>query len=47
MGAFGTSMSAEAIIAVITFMRSEERRRIASGEIEDPYIVQEPMVFPE
>ena len=47
MGAFGTSMSVDAIIAVITFMRAEERRRIASGEIEDPYIVQEPMVFPD
>ena len=37
MGAFGTTMSAEEILAVLTFMRSEERRRIASGEIPDPY----------
>lgn len=37
MGAFGTTMSAEEITAVLTFMRSEERRRISSGEIPDPY----------
>src|SRR5262245_55933729 len=37
MGAFGTTMSAEEIMAVLTFLRSEERRRIASGEIDDPY----------
>ncbi len=37
MGAFGTTMSAEEIQAVLTFMRSEERRRIAAGEIPDPY----------
>lgn len=37
MGAFGTTMSAEEILAVLTFMRSEERRRIAAGEIPDPY----------
>ena len=37
MGAFGTTMSAEEITAVLTFMRSEERRRIAAGEIPDPY----------
>lgn len=37
MGAFGTTMSMEEIQAVVTFMRSEERRRIAEGEIEDPY----------
>jgi mono/diheme cytochrome c family protein len=37
MGAFGTTMSMEEIQAVITFMRSEERRRIAEGEIENPY----------
>jgi mono/diheme cytochrome c family protein len=37
MGAFGTSMSGEEIVAVITFMRSEERRRIAEGEVPDPY----------
>jgi len=37
MGAFGTTMSGEEIIAVLTFMRSEEKRRIASGEIPDPY----------
>jgi mono/diheme cytochrome c family protein len=37
MGAFGTSMSAEEILAVVTYLRSEERRRIASGEIPDPY----------
>jgi hypothetical protein len=37
MGAFGTTMSAEEILAVLTFMRSEERRRIAAGEVPDPY----------
>jgi hypothetical protein len=37
MGAFGTTMSMEEIQAVLTFLRSEERRRIAAGEIEDPY----------
>jgi len=37
MGAFGTSMSFEEIQALITFLRSEERRRIKEGEIEDPY----------
>jgi mono/diheme cytochrome c family protein len=37
MGAFGTTMSMEEIQAVLTYLRSEERRRIAAGEIEDPY----------
>jgi len=37
MGAFGTTMSGEEILAVVTYLRSEERRRIASGEIPDPY----------
>ena len=37
MGAFGTTMSAEEILAVLTFMRFEEKRRIESGEIPDPY----------
>ena len=37
MGAFGTTMSMEEIQAVVTFLRSEERRRIAAGEIDDPY----------
>ncbi len=37
MGAFGTTMSAEVIQAVLTFLRSEERRRIAAGEVPDPY----------
>jgi len=36
MGAFGTTMSAEEITAVLTYMRAEERRRIAAGEIPDP-----------
>lgn len=40
MGAFGTTMSAEEITAVLTFMRVEEKRRIASGEIPNPYIDQ-------
>jgi mono/diheme cytochrome c family protein len=37
MGAFGTTMSAEEIVAVLTFMRVEEKRRIEAGEIPDPY----------
>src|SRR5262245_35586319 len=36
MGAFGTSMSYEEILSVVTFMRCEEKRRIAEGEIPDP-----------
>jgi mono/diheme cytochrome c family protein len=40
MGAFGTTLSAVEITAVLTFLRSEERRRIASGEIDDPYKAQ-------
>ncbi|MSQ60755.1 MAG: hypothetical protein EXR36_14240 [Betaproteobacteria bacterium] len=40
MGAFGTTMSAEEIVAVLTFLRSEEKRRIAAGEIADPYKAQ-------
>lgn len=40
MGAFGTTMSAEEITAVLTYMRSEERRRIAAGEVANPYIDQ-------
>ena len=36
MGAFGTTMSAEEIIAVVAYMRSEEKRRIAVGEVPDP-----------
>lgn len=41
MGAFGTTMSAEEILAVLTFLRSEERRRIAAGEIADPYATKD------
>ena len=37
MGAFGTTMSQEEILSVLTFMRWEEKRRIATGEIPDPY----------
>jgi len=37
MGAFGTTMSAEEIIAVVTYLRVEEKRRIAAGEVPDPY----------
>ena len=36
MGAFGTSMSGEEILSVLTFLRWEEARRIAAGEIVDP-----------
>ncbi len=37
MGAFGTTMSMEEIVAVMTYLRAEEARRIKSGEIPDPY----------
>jgi len=37
MGAFGTTMSMEEIVSVITFLRWEEKRRIEAGEIPDPY----------
>ncbi len=47
MGAFGTTMSMEEIQSVITFLRWEEKRRIATGEIPDPKkSVQEMPVFP-
>jgi len=47
MGAFGTTMSMEEIQSVITFLRWEEKRRIAAGEIPDPRKnVQEMPVFP-
>jgi mono/diheme cytochrome c family protein len=36
MGAFGTTMSMEEILSVITFLRWEEKRRVAEGEIPDP-----------
>jgi mono/diheme cytochrome c family protein len=37
MGAFGTSMTGEEITAVLTYLRVEEKRRIAAGEVPDPY----------
>src|SRR5512138_1285304 len=37
MGAFGTTMSGEEITSVITYLRVEEKRRIESGEVPDPY----------
>lgn len=47
MGAFGTTMSMEEIQSVLTFLRWEENRRIAAGEIPDPKKnVQEMPVFP-
>ena len=36
MGAFGTTMTGDEILAVLTFLRWEEKRRIAAGEIPDP-----------
>ncbi len=36
MGSFGTTMSQEEILSVVTFLRWEEKRRIATGEIPDP-----------
>lgn len=49
MGAFGTTMTAEEILAVLTFMRWEEKRRIAAGEIPDPAKDEsnQLLVFPE
>lgn len=48
MGAFGTTMSQEQIMSVITFLRWEENRRISNGDIPDPYKIrnQELPVFP-
>ena len=48
MGAFGTTMSQEEILSVITFLRWEEARRIAANEIPDPYKNKDEgtMVFP-
>jgi mono/diheme cytochrome c family protein len=48
MGAFGTTMTAEEILAVLTFLRWEEKRRIAAGEIPDPALDKsnEQVVFP-
>ena len=37
MGAFGTTMTGEEIAAVVTYLRVEEKRRIESGEVPDPY----------
>ena len=37
MGAFGTTMTAEEILSVVTFLRWEEMRRIAAGEVPDPH----------
>ena len=49
MGAFGTTMTAEEILAVLTFLRWEEVRRIADGEIPDPAkdVSNQQLVFPE
>ncbi|NIO40770.1 MAG: hypothetical protein GTO41_11675 [Burkholderiales bacterium] len=49
MGAFGTTMSGEEILSVVTFLRWEERRRIAAGEIPDPAKDEsnQQLVFPE
>jgi mono/diheme cytochrome c family protein len=48
MGAFGTTMSQEEILSVLTFLRWEEARRIAANEIPDPYKNKDEgtMVFP-
>ena len=49
MGAFGTTMTADEILSVVTFLRWEEARRIAAGEIVDPAKDKsnEQVVFPE
>jgi hypothetical protein len=36
MGAFGTTMTSDEILSVLTFLRWEQMRRIAAGEIPDP-----------
>ena len=48
MGAFGTTMTQEEIVSVITFLRWEEKRRIETGDIPDPYQMRgdELPVFP-
>ena len=40
MGAFGTTLSQEEILSVITFLRWEEKRRIATGEVPDPKLIK-------
>jgi mono/diheme cytochrome c family protein len=49
MGAFGTTMSQEEILSVITFLRWEEGRRIDAGDIPDPKKSHsdEQVVFPK
>ena len=49
MGSFGTTLSQEEILSIITFLRWEEKRRIAAGEVPDPYSkeAEKPMVFPK
>ena len=49
MGAFGTTMSQEEILSVLTYLRWEEKSRIDDGEIPDPYKNKDegPMVFPK
>ena len=48
MGAFGTTMNQDEILSVLTFLRWEEKRRIDTGEIPDPYKNknEDAMVFP-
>ena len=41
MGAFGTTMTYEEILSVLTWMRAEEKRRIDAGEVPDPYKQEE------
>ena len=47
MGAFGTTISGMDILSIVAYMRSEELRRIALGEIKDSSIKEEAMVFPD
>ena len=47
MGAFGGALDSDQILSVVTYLRWEEGKRIALGEITAPVLKkQEPMEFP-
>ena len=47
MGAFGTSISAEEIVSLVTYLRWKEKQRIEDGEISPPGSAEEkPLEFP-
>ena len=45
MGAFGTTISGMDIVSIVAWMRAEEARRIAAGEIKDPYSDEDTIVW--